>query len=230
MKIWINISKCSHINNAPPAKALPKARNDVDGNERFRIAHRGRAVEPEGHEHFGDGTGFGPEQDKEDADQDNRRDEVGGVHDDLDRFLGPFEANLVQEQGVKNRECGIENDAKNRKDKGVLHERPEVRRSHESVKMLETAHLGPGGIPDALERVVILEGNDEPFQRKIMENEDVDDGREGHQKERDSPFGPKASRLRFANQIAFAQICACVGHIDWKRFHYRKGFGAKRIN
>ena len=96
--------------------------------------------------------------------------------------------------------------------------------------MLETAHIGPGGSPHSLNGVVILKRNNEAFEGHVMENEHVDDRGQGHQKQSQAPFRPKATGFGLPDEVPLCQFHCVVCHMNWKRFHYRVRLHNQRIN
>src|SRR5690606_37044188 len=117
-------------------------------------------------------------QDHEDAVNHDPREEVRQVGDGLDALLEWPPANLVDEQGKQDPGGQSPEEAIGTDQQCISEDIGEIRTLEHLLEMFET---DPWAARDALEHLVILEGDDSPVHGEITENGEVDDTGDDHQ-------------------------------------------------
>ena len=119
------------------------------------------------------------------------------IGDGLRRFLEAAVNHLVEHQGQQHRRQRQQPQLERRDDQGVAQHHAEVGRLEEVDEVLEAVVECPRTGPDAGEHVVALEGDDDPVQRQVVEEDGGQQRRQDHQVQHvDAAVGPRSPPAR----------------------------------
>ena len=195
------------VDDGAPADLLP----DVGG-------HQQRAEEPGGAEQVGcllaeqavrrrDHAPLRRQDLEQDAGQDHPRHEVRQVGDRLHGALVRLRSHLVDQQRQHDRRRESEQDAQRADDDGVAQDAAEQRRFEGQPEVLEVV---PRASPGALDDLVVLEGDQHPVDRQVVEDEQRGDRKQQEQVEQ--AHAPGAAPALVGQQRLETGVAADAAH------------------
>ena len=182
------------VDDRPPANLLPEVGQDQQrpeeglvGDQVHRITDKPQAEQQGVERRFRGGS----QEVVHHAAHHHPGDEVREIGHGLRRLLEAAVNHLVEHQGQQHRRQRQQPQLERRDDQGVAQHHAEVGRLEEVDEVLEAVVECPRTGPDAGEHVVALEGDDDPVQRQVVEEDGGQQRGQDHQVQHvDAAVGP----------------------------------------